>query len=255
VKDRIRDLILDYAHRKADAQPEELSVQSTDPWNLRIAFCLPGSGVFEIRNVAEEDVDTLLELGRRMSPATRDFFSPYPWDDPAQLPSALGSAIARSLARVDVCYLLLHDAAPAGEFFLWKAGGNPGSVKHGLQVPELGIGLADAYHGRGLGSLGVRILNVVAEHCAADAVELTTALNNEPGWRTYLSAGYDYVGDICNPTEVDVTAILTGEARPKHWRVERQMAYVITQGRRAAILDYLAAKRSLMKALFDASQH
>ncbi len=254
MEDRIRALILDYAHRKADAEAEALSVRAVDPWNLRITFRLPRGGEFEIRSVAEDDVNTLLELGRRMSPAARDFFSPYPWDDPAQLPSALRSAIDRSLVRVDVCYLLLHEATPAGEFFLWKAGGNPNSLKHGLQVPELGIGLADAYHGRGLGSLGVRMLNIVAEACTADAVELTTALNNEPGWRTYLSAGYEYVGDICNPTEVDVTAVLTGEARPKEWRVERQMVYVINQGRRAAVMDYLAAERSLMQALFDAGQ-
>lgn len=254
MEDRIRDLIVDYAHRKAGAEPEALSAQAADPWDLRVAFRLPGRGLFEIRSVVEDDVETLLELGRRMSPASRNFFSPYPWDDPLRLPSALRSAIDRSLARVDVCYLLLHDAAPAGEFFLWKAGGNPDSLQHGLQVPELGIGLTDAYHGRGLGGLGVRMLNMVAESCAADAVELTTALDNEPGWRTYLSAGYEYVGDICNPTEVDVTAILTGEATARRWRAERQMVYVINQGRRAAALDYLAAKRSQMQALFDASQ-
>jgi hypothetical protein len=64
-----------------------------------------------------------------------------------------------------------------------------------------------------------------------------------------LSAGYEYVGDIANPLEADVTAVLGEQASAARWRVERQMIRVINQGRRTVLLGYLAAKRRLSGAL------
>ena len=49
-----------------------------------------------------------------------------------------------------------------GHFFLWKAGGNPVSQAAGVEVPELGVAIADRYHHRGLGGLSVRLLLAVA---------------------------------------------------------------------------------------------
>ena len=89
----------------------------------------------------------------------------------------------------------------------------------------------------------------MAEHLKADGIELTTAMDNEPGFRTYLSAGYEYVGDIANPLEADVTAVLGEQASAARWRVERQMIRVINQSQRAELLAYLAEKRRLSSAL------
>jgi hypothetical protein len=144
---------------------------------------------------------------------------------------------------------MLHEAFPVGEFFLWKAGGNPDSRICGVEVPELGIGFVDAYHGCGLGGLCTRFLTIVAEHLKADGIELTTAMDNEAGFRTYLSAGYEYVGEIANPLEADVTAVLGDQASAARWRLERQMIRVINPSRRAALLGYLAEKRRLSSAL------
>jgi len=144
---------------------------------------------------------------------------------------------------------MLHEGLPVGEFFLWKAGGNPDSRIYGLELPELGIGFVDAYHGRGLGGLCTRFLTIVAEYLKADGIELTTALDNEPGFRTYLNAGYEYVGDIANPLEVDVTSVLGEQTGAARWRAERQMVRVINPSRRAALLDYLTEKRRLSGAL------
>ena len=79
-------------------------------------------------------------------------------------------------------------------------------------------------------------------------------MDNERGFHTYLSAGYEYVGDIANPLEADVTAVLGDQASAVRWRLERQMIRVINPSRRAALLGYLADKRrrsSALAAKFD----
>jgi RimJ/RimL family protein N-acetyltransferase len=246
---KIRALIADYARRKSGAEPLAVRLRAADPWHLALAFSLPGGGRYEVRNVRADDLGTFLAFSAGLSAASQEFFRPYPWDDPSQLPVALAAAIDQAAAHTDACYFLLHDGAPVGEFFLWKAGGNPDSPAQGLKIPELGVGLADAYHGRGLGGFCVRLLNIVAGQLQADAVELTTTLDNAAGFHTYLNAGYEYTGDIANPLEVDVTAVVAGRATAERWRSERQMIYIINRGRRAEILAYLAAKRAQMAAL------
>jgi len=246
---KIRSLIFDYAERKTGAAPDVLALRATDPWDVRFAFSLSGSGLFEIRNVRGDDLETFLVFSDGLSPASRESFRPYPWDSREQLLPALHTAISQAVMGVDACYLMFHEALPVGEFFLWKAGGNPDSRVYGVEVPELGIGFADSYHRRGLGGLCTRFLTVVAEHLKADGIELTTAMDNEPGFRTYLSAGYEYVGEIANPLEADVTAVLGEQISTGRWRLERQMVRVIVPSRRAALLGYLAEKRRLSSAL------
>jgi hypothetical protein len=246
---KTRSLLLDYVQRKTGTAPELLALRATDPWDVSISFHLPGSGLFEIRNVREDDLEAFLAFSGQLSAASKEAFRPYPWDSEDRLLPALRTAISQAVGRVDACYFLLHEALPVGEFFLWKAGGNQDSRLHGLEIPELGVGFADTYHGRGLGGLSTRFLTIVAEHLKADGIELTTTMDNEPGFRTYLGAGYEYIGDIANPLEVDVTAALGGQARADRWRIEGQMINVIDRSRRAALLAYLAEKRQLSRAL------
>jgi hypothetical protein len=249
MEEKVRSLLLDYVQRKTGAEPELRALRATDPWDVDIVFSLPGSGLFEIRNVRADDLETFLVFSDGLSPASRESFRPYPWDSKDQLLTALHTAISQAVTGVDACYLMFHEVLPVGEFFLWKAGGNPGSRVYGVEVPELGIGFADSYHGRGLGGFSMRFLAIVAEHLKADAVELTTTVDNTSGFRTYLSAGYEYVGDIANPLEADVTAVLGDQASATRWRVERQMIHVLNQSRRADVLTYLAAKRASSRAL------
>jgi len=249
MEEELRSLIFDYAERKTGVAPAALSLCAPDPWDMHITFSLPGSGSFEIRNVRADDLEMFLAFRAGLSVASQESFRPYPWDSQDYLISALRTAISQAVGRVDTCYLMFHEALPVGEFFLWKAGGNPDSRAYGLEVPELGIGFIDAYHGRGLGGLCTRLLTVVAEHLKADDIELTTAMDNEPGFRTYLNAGYEYVGDIANPLEADVTAVLGEQVSAARWRVERQMILVLNQSRRADVWAYLAAKRASSRAL------
>ncbi|HOS43213.1 MAG TPA: hypothetical protein PK794_05925, partial [Armatimonadota bacterium] len=99
------------------------------------------------------------------------------------------------------------------------------------------------WQGRGFGGLMVRLLTAVARSLHADAVELTTALENESGWQTYRRAGYQYVGLIRNPQFVDVTAVAAGAVTAAVWRDERQMILLLNDAHRDAVLHYLAVKR------------
>lgn len=107
-------------------------------------------------------------------------------------------------------------------------------------MPELGIGIADAYHGRGLGGVAIRVLQAVGRDLGVDAIELTTHPENISGYRAYLGAGFEQVGML----RIEAPASMsTTDAVDTH-RDERHMVYVINANKRAAVLDLLARQRA-----------
>ena len=218
-------------------------VRSGDPWKLELACADFQGEALSIRSLKRRDLRKLLSFRDKLSARSRVLFCPYPWGDESTLEKSLREAIDRSVARIDASYLVLSRGEPAGHFFLWKAGGNPASKAMGVEVPERGVGVADRLHGRGLGSLFVKVLQTVAIAARADAIELTTALDNSAGWSAYLRAGFRHLGNIRNPLEVDVTAVDEGRASPRKFREERQMVYIINRAKEKAVLRYLSAKR------------
>src|SRR3989344_558247 len=209
----------------------------------RAEFDLPEKGRITIRSLDTSDLERLKQLRSGLSDRSRELVPCYPWDNEQKLHKALKHAIEKAVRKIDASYLMLAGDETAGHFFLWKAGGNQHSQTHGLEIPELGVMIADKFQGMGLGSLAVRVLLGVAKTMNHDAVELTTALTNEAGWNTYLKAGFQYTGDINNPLEVDVTEAFTGSVSAPRSRIERQMVYVINPDKTDAILDYLTTKR------------
>ncbi|HEY3377780.1 MAG TPA: GNAT family N-acetyltransferase [Armatimonadota bacterium] len=230
-----------YAKRRA-VNVQDIQVSAPDAWQVDVSFHLP-DGAFRLRNLGSEDAEALTAFSRGLGDTARELFCPYPWDDSAACTLAFQAAVAQSTGRIDASYLLEHDGEPFAHFFLWKAGGNPVSQQAGLEVPELGVAIADAYQGRGFGSLAVRTLKAVARQLDADAIELTTATNNDAGWHTYQRAGFHDVGLLRVPLGVDVTAAELGDVTPTRFRVERQMVDILHQGKRHDILQYLAVKR------------
>jgi ribosomal protein S18 acetylase RimI-like enzyme len=220
-----------------------VTLTADDPWALDLRFALP-DGDYRLRALTDDDEAALWAFSRGLGAVSRDLFGPYPWHDDAACGQAFRAAIAQATARVDTSYLLEHDGATIGHGFLWKAGGNPVSRAAGLQVPELGVAVADRYHGRGFGGLLVRTLQAVGRALDADAIELTTAQTNASGWHTYLRAGFVYVGILRIPLGVDVTAAEAGTVQATRFRDERQMVDIIREARRDDILRYLAAKRA-----------
>jgi GNAT superfamily N-acetyltransferase len=223
----------------------QLSLTGADCWTIDCAFVTATGEQFRIRNVADGDVALLHEFGDTLGPQSKDFFCPYPWADSAQLTKAFADAIQQALRRIDLSFLMLRDGRPIGHFFLWKAGGNPHSAAYTLQVPELGVAVSDLCQRRGLGELSVRLLLAMARSLGADAVELTTALTNAGGWNTYLKTGFEHVGNMRVPLDVDVTSVALGLVQATRYREERQMVYIINEEHRQQVLEYLAIKRGL----------
>lgn len=218
-------------------------VKAPDLWSVELSCADFGGEALTIRNLKRGDLRLLLGLRERLSAKSRELFCPYPWKEEPALKKALAAAIDNAVRRIDASYLILAGGVPAGHFFLWKAGGNPASRTRGVEVPELGVAIADELQGRGLGSLSVAVLKAVAASAGADAIELTTALSNAGGWSTYLKAGFRHVGSILNPLEVDVTAVDEGRSAPCRFREERQMVYIIDRSKEKAVLEHLASKR------------
>ncbi len=238
----LKTLIEDFARRKPFTLTR-LAIIAPDCWNVRIDFAVEGLGDLCIRNLAAGDVAAMRELGRGLGSRAKELFAPYPWNEADKLDPAFASAIGQSTARVDASYLLEHDGCAIGHFFLWKAGGNPQTQAAGLQIPELGVAIVDAWQGRGLGGLAVRMLQAVAQDLHADAIELTTATFNDAGWGTYQRAGFEYVGILRIALGVDVTAAEAGQVQASAFRDERQMVYCLNAATRPAVLAYLARKR------------
>ena len=95
---KIRALIFDYAGRKNGAAPYVITLRSTDPWDVLIKFGLPGSGLFEIRNVRADDLETFRAFSDGLSAASREAFRPYPWDSQDRLLPALHMAISQAVS-------------------------------------------------------------------------------------------------------------------------------------------------------------
>lgn len=219
------------------------SVRAPTPWELYMQATLSGGDIMFIRNLHPDDLSLLYRFRDELSRPSRELFCPYPWDKDDALTRTLTHAIRSAVQRRDFSCLILVGDRPIGHFFLWQAGG-PASAGDNVHIPELGVAISDAYQKRGLGRLAVCIMQTVARALSCDAIELTTATDNDGGWHTYLKTGFAFVGMIRNPLEVDVTAVAAGHANTTTFRIERQMAYVIREERREEILRYLANKRA-----------
>lgn len=240
----LQEILTAFSRRHEGAPDGAPPIEAENCWNLRIRLDLPPFPGLCIRNLRPGDVPALTRLGAKLGPESKELFAPYPWDNPAALPAAFQKAIDQASARIDASYLMeLAGAGPLAHFFLWKAGGNPHSWQQQLQVPELGVAVADDCQSRGLGSLAVRILQAVARDLGADAIELTTAMTNQAGWTTYRRCGFEYTGILRIPLGVDVTAAVAGDVPASRFRDERQMVYLLKTHRRQQVLDYLKLKR------------
>lgn len=136
------------------------------------------------RRLRPGDLKALQAFDRGLSPETRHFFLPHQYDK-----ATLEKVVARAEREDDVVYVLTSDSLVVGYFFLWYAR---------RRVPLLGIGLADAYQGQGLGPQMMQILIDEAKRLGAEGIELTTDLRNERAFALYRSCGFRYLRDVDN---------------------------------------------------------
>ena len=138
----------------------------------------------EIRLLGAGDVAALQRFNESLSDATRTVFMPHAYDD-----VTVRRFIERNRNGEDRSYVLKAGADVVGYFFLWE-------FKH--PVPILGIGLADAWQGQGLGEVMLRRLIADARSAGRDAIELTTVPGNARAFRLYRRVGFEHVGDVDN---------------------------------------------------------
>jgi ribosomal protein S18 acetylase RimI-like enzyme len=125
--------------------------------------------------------------------------------------------VERDQLGLDRVYLLRSGTDVAGYFFLWE-------FDH--PAPLLGIGLADAWQGQGLGGPMLALLIKDARDAGRAAVELTTVLTNDRALRLYEHAGFRQVGVVEN---------LAGDGRVVR---ERRMFLALKPGATPADRDF-----------------
>ena len=215
---------------------EVTAPRADSPWELELSVRLAGQD-HDVRPLCDGDEEALKEFGNSLSAWSKEMFCPYPWDDEKTLASALHGAIRDHLSRRNAAYLVRSGSRPAGFFFLWNLNRN----QAGLHIPELGEGVADSYQGQGIGSFMLDMLTALANVTGKDAVELTTDLRNTRARSLYESRGYELLGVIRNPLEVDQTRPARELEQAPRVREEHHMARVFRN--RDPVLAYLKSKR------------
>lgn len=137
-----------------------------------------------VRLLTAIEVEALRRFDAGLSAATRAFFLPHAYNL-----ETLRGYVERNRRSEDRSYVLGAAQEVAGYFFLWE---------FDRPVPLLGLGLADAWQGRGLGGQMLRILIADARAAGCEGVELTTVTTNTRAFRLYASAGFHLLGEVEN---------------------------------------------------------
>lgn len=137
-----------------------------------------------VRRLRAGDGPALQAFNAGLREATRGFFLPHAYDD-----ATVGRIIARAEDGTDLTYVALAGAEIVAYFYLWDMA-DP--------VPSLGIGLADAVQGRGLGAPCLQILIDDARAAGRQGIDLTTVPTNARAFALYQKMGFQYLGDVDN---------------------------------------------------------
>ncbi|MBI3911246.1 MAG: GNAT family N-acetyltransferase [Armatimonadetes bacterium] len=168
------------------------------------------------RPVRPGDEEALLAFIReRLSRRSQYLFRPHNPDDPEGCRREFAGRIARHGERHDLTLVVEQDGAVVGYCFLW-------GLDQGREgIPTLGIGLADALHGLGVGGAMMDDLIARARALGLRAIELTHESTNHRAARLYRSRGFVYTGEErpCGPDSA---------------RVERVMRLDLTAGQRTS---------------------
>jgi len=137
-----------------------------------------------VRRLGPADVPALQGFNAALSVATRNVFLPHGYGE-----ATLQMYSRRNQTGADLAYLLHHGDEVVGYFFLWE---------FDQPVPLLGIGLADAWQGQGLGVPMIQLLIEDATASGREGIELTTVPENERAFHLYRRVGFQYLGDVEN---------------------------------------------------------
>jgi len=137
-----------------------------------------------VRRLVQADRGKLQQFDRDLSDETRFLFPPHSYDD-----ETVDEYIRRNERGDDIIYVAEHEDKIVAYFFLWYAS-RPTCL--------LGIGIADEFQGVGLGRQLMEILIESGREAGCEAIELTTAPENERAFVLYQKCGFQYLGDVEN---------------------------------------------------------
>lgn len=151
------------------------------------------------RTLQDGDGPALQAFNAGLGEWTEAHFLPHAYDD-----ATVGEYIRRSEMGDDVTYVVLAGEEIVGYCFLWDVSG---------EIPVLGIGLADAYQGQGLGRQVMSLLIEDARRSGRRGITLTTVLDNDRAYALFTKIGFEYIKNVEN---------VAGDGRIV---VEREMFY------------------------------
>ena len=136
------------------------------------------------RPLANGDGPELQRFNAALSEATRSLFLPHAYDD-----ATLAQIIARAENGTDYAIVGLREDAIIAYAFLWDIN-DP--------VPVLGIGVANAFQGLGLGESLMENLIDVATANGCEGIALTTVPENKRAFALYQKMGFHHTGNTDN---------------------------------------------------------
>jgi RimJ/RimL family protein N-acetyltransferase len=135
-----------------------------------------------------DEAELLAFFRDRLSPRSQHLFCPHDPSEPEECMAEFAERVRRHAARQDLTLVVEQEGAIVGYFFLW------GLERAPERPPTLGIGLADALHGRRLGGAMMDCLIERARALGLTAIDLTHEATNERAARLYQSRGFVYTG-------------------------------------------------------------
>lgn len=130
------------------------------------------------------DGPALQQFNTALSHTTRDLFLPHAYDD-----ATIKALLNRAECGKDYVVVALDGDIIIAYAFLWEMD-DP--------VPVLGIGIADAWQGQGLGQPLMAHLIDTAKREGRDGIELTTVPENKRAFALYQKMGFQHTGDTDN---------------------------------------------------------
>lgn len=145
---------------------------------------LRDGAVLEVRPLTARETAGLARFDANLSPASRALFLPHAYDE-----ATLAHHVARHARGQDLSWVAVAGETVVGYAFLWE---------FDQPFPLLGLGVADAWQGRGLGGVLLDRLVAAARAAHRDGIELTTVPHNVRARALYESRGFRVTGEVDN---------------------------------------------------------
>lgn len=139
---------------------------------------------YSARRLVLGDKNNLQQFGKSLSKESTATFLPHTYDD-----ETVDAYLHRSEKEKDLTIGLFEDDKMIAYFFLWY---------FDKPIPLLGMGILDAYQGKGLGKKMIQLLIKTAREKGCDGIELTTLPDNHRAYALYESVGFRHYADVNN---------------------------------------------------------